>query len=186
MSDFPSSQPFDLTGEFGGIVLTEAGKRRLRLRVGGTERLLKVPRDLRRRMIGNFRPGQTMRVSGTEDRHDSSGHSKWVVSAMLPVSAASAAATAQAVPTGDIQVCAKKNCWRNGGRELLAALERGVEERGLTGEVRVKAVGCLDRCKQGPNMDWGNQEFSRCTLRDADAMLDRAANGKVVEPARAD
>ena len=175
MSDSTSSHPFDLTGAFGGILLTEAGKRRLRLQVGDTERLLKVPRDLRRRMIGNFRPGQTIRVSGAEQRNDFAGTSKWVVSAVLPVDDAATVPGASAAPAAPIRVCAKKDCWRRGGRELYAALENGIAARGLAGQVRLKAVNCLDRCKQGPNVDWGQEEFSRCTLRDAETILDRIA-----------
>ena len=175
MSDLTTFHPFDLTGEFGGIVLTGAGKRRLRLRVGGTERLLKAPRELRRRLIGRFRPGQTIRVSGTEERHDPEGADKWVVSAVLPVDGAANAAGTASTPTAPIRVCAKRDCWRQGGRELYAALEHGLEARGLDGQVRLKAVNCLDRCKQGPNIDWGREEFSRCTLRDAEILLDRIA-----------
>ena len=84
MHELASSLPFDLTGIFDGIILTYAGKRRLRLRVGETERLLKVPRELRRRMIGNFQLGQTIRVSGVEERDLASGTSKWVVARVLP------------------------------------------------------------------------------------------------------
>ena len=160
-------------------MFTDAGKRRLRLRVGETERLLKVPRDLRRHLIGKFRPGETIRVSGSEERDAVFGTSKWGVAAVLPVGGEAVAPVAVAVPGGPIRVCARKNCWKNGGRELFAALERGLEERGLAGRVPVKAVSCLDRCKQGPNIDWGDREFARCTLRDAAALLDLAATTAV-------
>ena len=175
MNDFLLSTPFELTGEFGGMVFTEAGKRRLLLRVDGTERLLKVLKPLRRRMAGNFRPGQTIRVGGTEERDQLTGTSKWVVTAVLPPGGEAMPAVPVATPSGPLRVCAKKNCWRDGGRELFAALEQGIEARGLTGQVQVKAVNCLDRCKQAPNIDWGDREFSRCHLRDAEAILDRAA-----------
>ena len=176
MSDFPSSTPFDLTGEFGGIILTDAGKRRLRLLVGGTERLLKVPREMRRRMIGNFRLGQTIRVRGVGQSDPATGKEKWVVSAVLPLGpVASSGSTALTLPSGPIRVCAKKNCWRQGGCELFAALEQGISARGLGEHVRVKAVNCLDRCKQGPNLDWGDHEFSRCRLDDVDALLNRSS-----------
>ncbi len=167
-----SSRPFDLTGEFGGFVFTDEGKRRLVLRSVDRERLLKVPRDLRRRMIGNFRVGQTLRVSGVEEHDPATGLDRWVVASVLPPGGESAPPERRGET---IRVCAKKNCWRRGGRELFAALERGIEARGLAGQVRLKAVGCLDRCEQAPNVDCGGREFRRCTPRDADAILARAA-----------
>ena len=173
MSDFTSSHPFDLTGEFSGIILTDAGKHRLLLRIGGAERLFKVPKWMRRRMAGNFRPGETVRVSGTEERDAFAGTSKWLASGVLPVDGAVAAPTLDAASSAPIRVCAKKDCWRHGGRELYDALEAGIEVHGLAGQVRLKAVNCLDRCKHGPNIDWGDQEYSRCTLRDTETILDR-------------
>ena len=170
----PVTVPFDLTGEFIGFRFTAEGKRRLLLRVvGGDALLLKVPRPLRRRMIGNYRPGQVIRVAGAEERDPAGEHgSRWVVSDVLSLDAAGAPKPA-ALPAGPIRVCAKKNCWRGGGRELCAALEQEIETRGLAGEVRVKAVGCLDRCNQGPNVDWDHHEFSRCQREDIATILDR-------------
>ena len=176
MSHSTSSHPFDLTGEFGGIVLTDAGKHRLLLRVGGAERLFKVPKWMRHRMAGMFRLGQTVRVSGTEERDAFLGTSKWVASGVLPVIGEVAAPGLDAAPSAPVRVCAKKDCWRRGGRELYDALQAGIAARGLSGQVRLKAVNCLDRCKQGPNIDWGGQEYSRCTLRDTETILDRVAS----------
>ena len=153
-------------------MFTDEGKRRLVLRSVDRERLLKVPRDLRRRMIGNFRVGQTIRVSGIEECDVSKGPSKWVVAAVLTPGDEFAPPERRG---GTIRVCAKKNCWRQGGRELFAALERGSEARDLAGQVRLKAVGCLDRCEQAPNVDCGDHEFRRCTQRDADTILTQAA-----------
>ena len=175
MSNFTSSHPFDLTGEFGGIILTDAGKHRLLLRVGGVERLFKAPKWMRRRMAGIFRAGQTVRVSGTEERDTFAGTSRWIASGVLPVNGPVAPPVLDAAPSAPIRVCAKKDCWRHGGRELYDALEAGIEARGLAGQVRLKAVNCLDRCKHGPNIDWGDQEYSRCTLRDTETILDRLA-----------
>ena len=183
MNPFVTTIPFDVTGEFGGIVFTDAGKRRLVLRVGGAERFFKLPKHLRRRMAGFYRLGQTVRVHGVEERDRFTGVSKWVVAEALPLDAPSAANTAAVtspVPLGPIRVCAKKTCWRQGGCELFRALERGIEARGLAGEVRVKAVGCLDRCNQGPNVDWDGREFTRCSPRDAETLLDQVVPAEAV------
>jgi predicted metal-binding protein len=42
----------------------------------------------------------------------------------------------------------------NAGRDGLAILEnlrKMVQEKGLTGKVRICKAGCMDRCEEGPN-----------------------------------
>jgi NADH:ubiquinone oxidoreductase subunit E len=68
-------------------------------------------------------------------------------------------------------VCAHKDCWRSGGRELWRELKRQIDEGGLGDIVRLKAVDCLDECKRGPNAEAGGCEFHRCSPRDAENIL---------------
>ena len=52
-------------------------------------------------------------------------------------------------PPGERTACA------NAGREGVENLERlrkVVQEKGLTGKVRVCKSGCMDRCEDGPNV----------------------------------
>lgn len=38
------------------------------------------------------------------------------------------------------------------GLELLEGLRKFVQEKGLTGKVRICKSGCMDRCVEGPNL----------------------------------
>ncbi len=175
---------FELTGSFGGFVYTESGKRRLVLQVDGHDCLLKVPRILRRRMIGKFRPGETIRVAGSEERDPVTGLLKRVVSQVLndaveavpPATATTTAVVAVAVAS-PIRVCSKRNCWRQGGHALWQTLQQEIEARGFDGRIELRQVGCLDRCKRAPNVDWGDHEYSHCTAPDAAAIIGRATAG---------
>ena len=164
--------PLELTGQFGGFVFTDAGKRRMLLRQGDDARLLKVPRLLRRRIIGKFHPGEPIRVAVTEERHPETGVLKQVVSQVLP-------GTVERLPAAScvVRVCSKKNCWRKGGRELWEALEREAAAAGHAGNIEIRQVGCLDRCKQAPNADCGKLAYSRCSPREAGSIIARAAGG---------
>ena len=164
MSDPLVSIPFALTGDFGGFVSTPTGKRRLRLRMGDYECLLKVPRLLRRSLIGKLRPGETIRVAGVEDRDPETGVLRRVATQV-------ASNGAVAVAACPVLVCAKKNCWRNGGRELWAALERERDALGLAGRIELRRVGCLDRCSSAPNVDCGDAEYTRCSPETAHKIL---------------
>lgn len=181
MSDPLVSNPFVLAGGFGGFVCNAAGKRRLLLRLGEHDCLLKLPRLLRRSLIGKLRPGEPIRVAGVEDRDPDTGLLRRVVTHVAadtgdstgPVPPPAAAVTAVAVCK--ILVCAKKNCWRKGGRELWEALTHERAVLGLVGQIELRRVGCLDRCNRAPNIDCGGDEYARCSSQDARAILARAA-----------
>ena len=163
---------FDLAGNFGGFVLTPAGKRRLVLRIDGVESLFKVPRLLRRQLIGRIRIGQRLQVSGTDEAVANDHGPKRTVARIVIVDVEGALDAARKLCT--IRVCAKKNCWRNGGQKVWNALDREILARGFSDTMKLKAVGCLDRCKQAPNVDLPRHEYQRCTVRDVQAIVDDA------------
>ncbi len=170
----------EFTGRFGGFVFTDAGKRRMLLREGEQQRLLKVPRVLRRRIIGKFPVGQWIRVAVTEERNPDTGVLKQVVSQVLPEAGNSTIdrrlpLTGKPVAASVVRVCSKKNCWRNGGRELFAALGHELAANGQAGNVEIRQVGCLDRCKQAPNIDCGDRAYTRCSAREAGTIIARAS-----------
>lgn len=176
--------PFEMAGSFGGFVFTEAGKRRMVLRSEGHDCLLKVPRLLRRRIIGKFRPGDLIRVAGTGERDETTGLLRRVVSRVLPDVAVREGSIPGTAPrpavASPIKVCSKKNCWRNGGHALWQALQRELVSRGPDHRVELRQVGCLDRCKRAPNVDWGDHEYAHCSVADAPAMIARAAGGSPI------
>ena len=80
-----------------------------------------------------------------------------------------------------IRVCAKKNCWKQGGRELYEALDRQLDALGRPANVTLQPVGCLDQCKHAPNVECGHRVYSRCTSHEAEAIMARAA-GMPLQP----
>lgn len=49
-----------------------------------------------------------------------------------------------------ILVCTHKHCLKDGARETLKSLKRGLKDEDLSGRVLVTKVDCLDRCGRGP------------------------------------
>ena len=113
------------------------GKRRMMLWVGNQDRLLKVPRILRRRIIGKFPVGTWGRVVVTGKRELETGVLKRVVSQVLPEAGNSSVGslptpTATSVVSGVVRVCSKQNYWRKSGRELFLPSDRkGVTTRSM-------------------------------------------------------
>lgn len=170
---FLSRTKFELTGEFAGFVHTREGKRRMLLRIETTDLLaLKLPKELRKKYEPLLQPGARLTVLGIEYR-DFVGESKHVVSHLRFLSAAPAMAAADPCVKCPIRVCAKKNCWKNGGKELFERLQARVAELGLQDVITVKATGCLDNCKRGPNVERGKKLYERCDAASIDSMVDR-------------
>jgi hypothetical protein len=168
--------PEALHGTFGGFVRTLLGRRRMLLHQGAEERLLKVPKELRHLLEDRLEKGQEITVHGVAEIEHRSGDRIFLVASVQMEGAhfrsGQEASTCIVCP---IQVCAKKNCWRAGGKELHAALESGLARRGLGHVVEVQAVGCMDHCKKAPNASWNGQEYHRCSLRDAEWIAEHVA-----------
>lgn len=154
------STAFTVQGVFAGFFRDIAGKRRMVLREGTQEAYLKVSKVLRRELGDVLATGQEVTVTGHCDRADG----RRVVTGVQPIGSA-------AMITSPILVCAKKNCWRNGGHAVWDALEQGIASGGMTDSVRLRAVDCLGYCKQGPNLEWAGQTFHRCQTRDVGRIL---------------
>ena len=163
-----TSTVFELQGRFAGFLRDIFGKRRMVLRVAGDERYLKVPKTLRKELEGTLRAGQELIVSGTDVLGEADAHGGPVVSQVRVAGQA-------ACVSCPIRICTKKNCWRDGGRELWTTLEKKIEEAGLGDRVRLKAVGCMDHCKRGPNAEFGGRDFHHCSPRTAEEILESFA-----------
>lgn len=144
--------PFELTGDFGGFVRNLFGKRRLLLYTATGEVQLKVPRTLRLQLDGRLTIGSPLTVFGFEQEAYGKPH---LAAVRIRI------ASTGACHTCPIQVCTKKNCWRQGGRELWHTLEQ--ELASLPAAPALEKVDCLDRCKQAPNFDFGPLEFEHAT-----------------------
>jgi (2Fe-2S) ferredoxin len=165
-----------MRGEYCGCIRTLLGKKRMVLRAAGEESFLKVPKDLRRYLQSVLVPGTDITVTGYEVLDDRQ-RLKRVVSDVRLTESGESLTCAQC----PIHVCVKKNCWRNGGRELWQALEVAVAGRDAGDKVRLKAVRCLDHCEKGPNVEWAGHDFHRCSPADADRIVAMAL-GEAAHP----
>ena len=161
-SDAPSE--FQIEGEFRGFFRDLVGKRRMVVRASDGETYLKVPKHLRKTLSATLSPGQQIIARGTTKPDRETGAPRYLLTQVRL-----ATGTVLACP---IRVCVKKNCWRNGGRELWDALEDGIAEAGLEDALRLKAVDCLDHCKRGPNAECAGRNFHHCRPADAEKILE--------------
>jgi hypothetical protein len=137
------------------------------LRVGDEELYLKVRKELREQLLGKVAEGDEIIAVGVDE---SAGRGRRLI-----VSSVRSASGSALCATCPIHVCVKKNCWRSGGRELWAALERRLAEAGLAEVVELKAVDCLDHCKHAPNAEWQGHSYRQCGPAEIAGIVAQAA-----------
>jgi hypothetical protein len=178
----PSQTKFQYTGVFEGFIRNSQGKRRLLLAlVDDTKVEFKLEKKLRHEWEDQLAPGALVTVTGYE-QHRLLREVKRVimrVKVLIPGRRESSACQ-----TCVIKVCAKKNCWRSGGKELMAEVKARVAAAGLQEVVEVKAVGCLDECKRAPNMQVGKHVHTRCSAATVDKVIASIAARQSGEPFR--
>ncbi len=152
---------FSLEGKFAGFFRDVHGHRRMALHVAGAEVYLKVPKPLRNKLKHVLVAGQVITVTG----RGAPGGNKAAVVAQVQVAGADACFSCP------IRVCVKKNCWRNGGREVWRSLEERIAAAGLEDSLELKGVDCLDHCKKGPNVECAGRDYHHCTPADAERIL---------------
>jgi len=79
-----------------------------------------------------------------------------------------------------LTVCAGSGCTAGGALDVLAALRKDLEKRGLQDRIDVKSTGCHGFCEKGPLMIvWPEGIFyNRVAARDAVAIVASASNGR--------
>lgn len=153
------------------MISTALGKRRMLLGCETGELELKVPKELRGQLFG-LAVGTQISVGGREECDHFGRLVRRVASSFrLPFRVH----PATACDTCPIRVCTKKSCWKNGGKELFAALEQTVADSCLQGRFAVKGVHCLGNCKHGPNVTVGQKRYQHCAPGDAQVIVAEAA-----------
>lgn len=73
-----------------------------------------------------------------------------------------------------ILVCQKSDCCKLGAKQVSRALEEGLRDRGLAGEVIVKGTGCMKQCKAGPNIVMPDKtRYRRVETEEIPELLDK-------------
>ncbi len=191
MSKHKSSQisEFRLEGRFLGFVVEDGYKvKGMRLATAEGEFYLKLSKearvDLSRRQV--LIPGVWVEIFGEKKLDKETGEFKIKVDRVLPktpveatpalplVKVTSAEATKPAKAQACILVCQKSDCCKLGAREVSRALEEGLRDRGLEGQVAIKGTGCMKQCKAGPNIVMPDKtRYRRVDPREIPDLLDK-------------
>ncbi len=80
-----------------------------------------------------------------------------------------------------VSVCVGTSCYIRGAQDLLHALIRYVEDRGLLHAVDIKATFCYEQCDRGPSVMVGDTLLEKCTFEKAKAELENQLAAMKVE-----
>ncbi|AFY65880.1 (2Fe-2S) ferredoxin domain-containing protein [Geitlerinema sp. PCC 7407] len=174
---------FALSGRLVAFLVGDQPKY-LRLQTADSELLIKIPKEDRFRLPEVLSLGVWVHVEGERKVDFKKGLVKHKAHTIVPTSveqtggatspaAAQPPAPATAKPAC-ILVCRKSDCWKRGGREVSAALQTNLRDRGLDEQVTIKETGCMKRCKAGPNIVMPDKtRYSRISASEVPQILDR-------------
>jgi hypothetical protein len=155
---------FTFTGEFAGFIRLVNGKRRMVLRTLDQELVLKVPRELRQELDGVLRVGGKVTVHGMEEPDGE--HHQLLVSAIELT-------PDHRLDGTTLRICEKKNCWRQGGREVAHEIQKQLEAAGLLDLIRLKFTSCLDCCKHAPVIACNERMIQDCDTQAVTDLVSR-------------
>lgn len=180
---------FDLEGIFLGFPDSHLTKvKYLTLEVDRERLTVTLPKELRHPMRLNLQPGDRVRCVGRSRLNHKAQTVELKAYQVFPMPLANrVAAGISTVSLSDsfianttaqlpfkISVCCKPNCQKQGGRALVAALERNLTERNLRDRVTIEYTGCQKRCSHPPsfNIMCGDCLYDRISFKDLHALLD--------------
>lgn len=139
--------------EVSGLVVVDGRKRKLNLNLQAI-RLLSPPQDPTSAppMISDFQDLADLRR--TLDGSAPGVACRDGVIAPAPQGLAPgrpAQAPAQDLPQ-TILICKASSCWKRGGAQIHQRLQEAVEREGAQAPFQIQTVGCMGRCKSGPNV----------------------------------
>lgn len=162
-ADLNRPQGVVLRGQFTEVLRSHKGKLKgIVLRTAEQEYGIKLPKYLRPMLVRELAPGAFVQVWAYQEDE------KWRGINVMPLSEAEVRAhqaTLSTLPApvvkaeNDIpqqllcvQVCTKGKCFKQGGRQILRALEGEVASHPDLQNVSIQGVGCMKACKKGPNI----------------------------------
>jgi (2Fe-2S) ferredoxin len=150
-----------LKGQYRGVYRSEKGKiKGLILRIDTQEIAVKLPKYLRPLLVRELLPETFVQVWAYQDDGVWRGIN---LMPLTPQEVAKLVATWEISPPETqpnslasnrvcLQVCRKGKCYKSGGLEILQQLQATVQANPDWQHIQVESVGCMNACKQGPNV----------------------------------
>lgn len=168
--------PFVATGQLLEYVTKDDVKiKGFYLETGTETHYVKLSKLLRQVLPATIAPGTVVEVKGEQSIDAKKGTSKLTAlivtsqSVVIPSgnsATASAPSASEAKPKKQkILVCQKSGCRKRGARQVLDAIAGALDEADLGDRVQLKAIGCIDKCKQGPNVIFNPGKHRFCKVR---------------------
>ncbi|WP_299413347.1 (2Fe-2S) ferredoxin domain-containing protein [Acaryochloris sp. IP29b_bin.148] len=158
MGKHTKKSDFTLSGRFLAYILSKGcNVKGIRLTTSQGEQYIKLAKSLRPVCSDILQPGTWIQVQGCQKVNTKTGKVKLKARAIMPALPSSAPLPAVPQATGNrqqgkIRVCQKSSCRKRGSKQVLTALNSALQASGRDKEVQLQAMGCVGKCKAGPNL----------------------------------
>ena len=160
-----------LKGQFVDVLRSEKGKLKgIVLRTADQTYNIKLPKYLRPILVRELAPHAFVQVWAYPDEN------RWRGINIMPLEEPEAIALRDAWGNFDspvdvpskassrrqktlcVQVCRKGKCFKQGGKQIMQALEAEIAANPELHHISVEGVGCMKACKKGPNIKLSNSK----------------------------
>ena len=146
-------EPFNLVGKLSGFVIKDGVKiKYLRVAVSDREYWIEPPKQ-KASLMFSLQPESWLEIIGTKKLKG--GKLKLNASEIHVLPQAKDAPAkidgGEVSGVGSILVCQQPGCLKRGSGAVCQEIARNLQDQGLEDRVKMREVGCLKRCKTGPN-----------------------------------
>ncbi|KGF73421.1 hypothetical protein DO97_20300 [Neosynechococcus sphagnicola sy1] len=180
LNGYPPS-PFTLEGRFLNFGLEDGFKLKwLWLATAEGEHCIKLSKAARASFKGTLRPGDWVRISGSQTHASDTGVPKLKADLIMPATPSPVTppvevGVAPVKGKATVLVCQKSDCAKRGSLTVCAALASALKAQGLESQVTIKATGCMKDCKLGPNLVFmpGKAHYHRARPEEMPALVEK-------------
>ncbi|MGF1600434.1 MAG: (2Fe-2S) ferredoxin domain-containing protein [Thermosynechococcaceae cyanobacterium] len=152
MSKHRVKVPFNISGRFLTYKVSGAFKiKGIYLATAQGELYIKLPKSLRYTSMQILESGAWVCVKGYQNIK----HGKRKLKALTVVRTSPCTdeeMMSKKCSASQIKVCQKSGCRKRGSKEICKALTKGLKKTGLKKDVMLQDIGCMGKCKSGPNL----------------------------------
>lgn len=136
-------------------------------------------------------PGDWIELMGQRTVDKRTGKTKLKANRLQPLAVrgadlfpACATPPVKLVSPAKVLVCQKSTCQARGAQAIQCAIAANLQERGLAGQVQIKATGCMGSCKKGPNIVFmpDKTRYQQVTPAEIPALVTQHIVAKVASP----
>lgn len=144
----PFVSAFSLVGKLENLATKSNGRvKYLLLSDNQQQYWIKVPKDQPANLSRQLQPGCRLQVKGMQTQKIHRNAVEYTAYGIEVLET-----QIQAIKQKPTVLFCQAGCWKKGGKTACESLQAELKHRGIAEKVEIQTTGCLNKCKQAPNI----------------------------------